>query len=105
QPGTTVALSLAPRNDTMRTHTEILEEQLASFTAELAPDLDRLHHLVPRFASLFTETALSTLVLEHALRKKGLLAGDELTDAMLEAQVAMKRIRSRGAMIPVGRAW
>ena len=88
----------------MRTPAEILEDQLATFTAELAPDLDRLRDLVPRFISLFTETALSTLVLEHALRKKGLLAGEELTDAMLEAQEAMKRIRARGVMNPVGRA-
>ena len=88
----------------MRTPTEILEEQLTFFTAELAPDLDRLRDLVPRFVSLFTETALSTLVLEHALRKKGLLAGDELTEAMVEAQKAMKRIQARGTVSPAGRA-
>jgi hypothetical protein len=88
----------------MKTATETLEEQLAVFTAELAPDLDRLRHVVPRFVSLFTETVLSTIVLEHALRKKGLLGGDELTDALVEAQQAMKRIRARGMTNPAGRA-
>ena len=86
----------------MKTPTEILEEQLAFFAAELEPDLDRLRDLAPRFVSLFTETVLNTLVLEHALRKKGLLAGDELIDATLEAQKAMKRVRARGVMSPAG---
>ena len=86
----------------MRTPSEILEEQLSFFTAELAPDLDRLRDIAPRFVSLFTETALSAIVLEHALRKKGLLDGDDLTDAMLEAQEAMKRLRARGAMSEAG---
>ena len=86
----------------MKTPTEILEEQLAFFAAELEPDLDRLRDLAPRFVSLFTETVLNTLVLEHALRKKGLLAGNDFTDATREAQEAMKRVRARGVMSPAG---
>ena len=86
----------------MKTPTEMLEEELAFFAAELEPDLDRLRDLAPRFVSLFTETVLNTLVLQHALRKKGLLTGDDLIDATRDAQEAMKRIRARGMMSSAG---
>src|SRR5213076_1332244 len=86
----------------MKTPTEMLEEELAFFAAELEPDLDRLRDLAPRFVSLFTETVLNTLVLQHALRKKGLLTGDDLIDATRDAQEAMKRVRARGMMSSAG---
>ena len=80
----------------MKTPTEMLEEELAFFAAELEPDLDRLRDLAPRFVSLFTEAVLNTLVLQHALRKKGLLTGDDLIDATRDGL---------GRPAPVARRW
>ncbi len=87
-----------------RTTIQVLEDNLMALMAELGPDLDRVRRIAPRFVTLFTETALSVVVLEHALRKKGVVHPDELTDALEEAQEAMQRIRRRGGMPFVGRA-
>jgi hypothetical protein len=87
-----------------RNSIEVLEDNLTALIAELGPDLDRVRSFAPRFVSLFTETALSVVVLEHALRKKGIVEPDEMTAALEEAQDAMKRIRGRASVGPAGRA-
>jgi hypothetical protein len=77
-----------------------LENQLALFIAGLDADLDALREVAPRFVSLFTETTLSVLTLEYALRRKGVLDDDELTQAIVDAQDALQRIRRRRGGVP-----
>jgi hypothetical protein len=83
---------------------QVLEENLAIFISELEPELERLRELAPRFVALFTETTLSVLTLEHALRKKGVLAADEMTQAVIDAQDALQRIRARRRVAAAGTA-
>lgn len=83
---------------------EILEDNLVSFVAGLDLDFAKLHEIAPRFLALFTEAVLSMLVLEYAIRKKGLLDDQELSDALLDAQTALERIRTKRGVIAAGRA-
>jgi hypothetical protein len=82
----------------MATPDDLLDETLASFVAMLEPDLARMRRFAPRFVSVFTEAVLTSVVLEHALRKKGLLSRDEIVEALEEAQEALGRVRARGAV-------
>jgi hypothetical protein len=82
----------------MKSPTEILEQNLAGFMATLDPDLDDLRRLAPGLVRLLTETALSLFTIEYALRKKGLLAADEVADALVASQDVIERIRRTGLM-------
>ncbi|TMA46789.1 MAG: hypothetical protein E6J83_05775 [Deltaproteobacteria bacterium] len=94
----------ASRESPTRTPAESLEEHLRVFMAQLGPDLDRLRRFAPRFVSLFTETALAVIVLEHVLRKKGMIAEHDLSDGLGEALEVIKRLRARAVLSPAGRA-
>jgi hypothetical protein len=89
---------------TMTNTTELLEQSLSSFMSSLAPDLATLRELAPRFASLFTETALSVLVLEYILRAKGVIDDAEMESAINVAKEAVRRCGRRGGIVPAGSA-
>lgn len=79
----------------MPTPDDLLDDTLASFVATLEPDLARMRRFAPRFIAVFTEAVLTSVVLEHALRKKGLLSRDDIVEALTEAQEALGRVRAR----------
>ncbi len=84
----------------MRTADERLEDNLRDFMSSLDPELGTLRHMAGGFVTLFTETALGLFVLEHALRRKGVLDDDDLAQALREAQAALHRIGSHGLPPP-----
>lgn len=88
----------------MKSVQDTLEDNLASFVAALEPDLGKMRRVAPGFVACFAEAALVAIVLEYALRKKGLLADDEITEALAEAQDALKRVQGRGGLIRAGSA-
>lgn len=81
----------------MNTSTEFLEKSLGALLEALDPDLDRLQRLSPALAKVLVETSVSVLVLEHVLRKKGLVDRDEVAVAVAEAQHLVRQLASRGA--------
>ena len=88
----------------MKTALEILEDNLTTFVAGLDHDLATMKRIAPTFSALFAETALSVLVLEYALYKKGVLAGDDVGEALAEAREVVRRVRVRADLGPAGRA-
>ena len=87
-----------------RSALEVLEDNLASFVSGLDNDLATMKRIAPTFSALFAETALSVLVLEYALCKKGVLGGDDVGEALAEAREAVKRISARAELSRAGRA-
>jgi hypothetical protein len=88
----------------MKTAEEMLEANLSGFIAALNPHMDRIREVAPGVVGLLAETALGLFALDYALRKKGLLDSEEMTDALTEAQEAVRRLRARGDVFSAGSA-
>lgn len=76
----------------MRTTDDRLEDSLRDFLSALDRELATLHRLTRGIATLFTEMALGLCVLEHALRRKGILDDGDTATALRDAQAALARI-------------
>jgi hypothetical protein len=88
----------------MKTAAQALEDNLTCFMSALDPHLTDPEHVPSSILNLFTETALSLFVLEYALRKKGLLEWEEVSQALRDAEETVKRIQAHRGVMPVGRA-